>query len=72
MQQCYAARELTVLHAVASPYRDRSHFDGQDVLESGALRAHASQTGWLNRALAQLPGRSSGELGVALGRTCRW
>ena len=68
MQQCYAARELTVLHAVASPYRDRSHFDGQDVLESGALRAHASQSGWLNRALAQLPGHASGELGVALGQ----
>jgi uncharacterized protein (DUF1501 family) len=68
LQQCYAARELTVLHAVASPYRDRSHFDGQDVLESGALRAHASQSGWLNRALAQLPGHTSGELGVALGQ----
>ena len=25
----------TRLHAVASPYRDRSHFDGQNVLESG-------------------------------------
>jgi uncharacterized protein (DUF1501 family) len=68
LQQCYAARELTVLHAVASPYRDRSHFDGQDVLESGALRAHASQSGWLNRALTQLPGARAGELGVALGQ----
>lgn len=68
MQQCYAARELTVFHAVASPYRDRSHFDGQDVLESGSTRAHASQTGWLNRALAQIPDRRSGGLGVALGQ----
>jgi uncharacterized protein (DUF1501 family) len=68
LQQCYVARELTVLHAVASPYRDRSHFDGQDVLESGSLRAHASQTGWLNRALTALPDRRSGELGVALGQ----
>ena len=68
MQQCYAARELTVLHAVASPYRDRSHFDGQDVLESGSVRAHASQSGWLNRALTQLPDKRSGELGVALGQ----
>jgi uncharacterized protein (DUF1501 family) len=68
MQQCYAARELAVLHAVASPYRDRSHFDGQDVLEGGSPRAHATQTGWLNRALTQLPGRHSGELGVALGQ----
>ena len=64
--QCYAARELIVLHAVASPYRERSHFDGQDVLENGTPRPHALQTGWLNRALAQLPGAR--ESGVALGQ----
>ena len=46
------ARELVVFHAVASPYRERSHFDGQDVLENGTVRPHAVQTGWLNRALA--------------------
>ena len=34
----YAAKELAVLHAVASPYRERSHFDGQNVLESGGLQ----------------------------------
>ena len=34
----YAAKELAVLHAVASPYRERSHFDGQDVLENGGVR----------------------------------
>jgi uncharacterized protein (DUF1501 family) len=66
--QCYSARELIVLHAVASPYRERSHFDGQDVLENGSLRAHALQTGWLNRALVQLPGQVSREAGVALGQ----
>jgi len=49
--QSYAARELIVFHAVASPYRERSHFDGQDVLENGTTQAHAAQTGWLNRAL---------------------
>jgi uncharacterized protein (DUF1501 family) len=66
--QCYAARELTVFHALASPYRDRSHFDGQDVLESGTPRPHASQTGWLNRALTVAPGRGQREAGVALGQ----
>ncbi len=66
--QCYSARELIVLHALASPYRERSHFDGQDVLENGSLRAHALQTGWLNRALAQLPGPGAREAGVALGQ----
>jgi uncharacterized protein (DUF1501 family) len=66
--QCYAARELTVLHAVASPYRERSHFDGQDVLENGSARPHALQSGWLNRALAQMPGARARASGVALGQ----
>jgi uncharacterized protein (DUF1501 family) len=66
--QCYSARELAVFHALASPYRDRSHFDGQDVLESGTPRPHASQTGWLNRALAAAPARGRREAGVALGQ----
>ena len=68
LQQCYAARELTVLHALASPYRERSHFDGQDVLENGSPRPHALQTGWLNRALAALPRAAVREAGVALGQ----
>ena len=55
MQQAYAAKELIVLHAVSSPYRDRSHFDGQNVLETGYPQAHAVETGWLNRALAAMP-----------------
>ncbi|MFT3906522.1 MAG: DUF1501 domain-containing protein [Steroidobacteraceae bacterium] len=66
----YQSRELLVLHAVASPYRERSHFDGQDVLESGLTQPHASQSGWLNRALPNLPARIAGvrEAGVALGQ----
>jgi uncharacterized protein (DUF1501 family) len=67
----YTARELVMFHAVASPYRERSHFDGQDVLENGFVRPHASQSGWLNRALASVPADRSAsrkELGVALGQ----
>ncbi len=55
VQECYGAREALIAHAVATPYRERSHFDGQDVLEGGLARPHASQTGWLNRAAAGLP-----------------
>jgi uncharacterized protein (DUF1501 family) len=66
--QSYAARELIVFHAVASPYRERSHFDGQDVLENGTSVAHASQSGWLNRALAERSGERRREAGVALGQ----
>ncbi len=70
LHDCFTARELLVFHAVASPYRERSHFDGQDVLESGAIHPHALQTGWLNRALAclQEPGTAPRELGLALGQ----
>ena len=65
--QSYAAKELVVLHAVASPYRERSHFDGQNVLESGGLKPHDSTSGWLNRALGALPASRAREGGVALG-----
>ncbi len=50
----YQANEAIVVHACATPYRERSHFDGQDLLESGLSKPAASETGWLNRALAGL------------------
>ena len=67
MHASYAAKELAVLHAVASPYRERSHFDAQNVLESGDMRPHGSTSGWINRALTALPAGKSREAGVALG-----
>jgi uncharacterized protein (DUF1501 family) len=54
LHRLYQAREATIVHATASPYRERSHFDGQDVLESGFAKAGARDSGWLNRALSQL------------------
>src|SRR5579859_2393241 len=68
LHQCYGARELLVFHAVASPYRDRSHFDGQDVLENGTTLPHALQSGWLNRALGAAPGAGGRASAVALGQ----
>ena len=47
----YREKQAAVVHAVATPYRDRSHFDGQDVLESGFAGPGRVQSGWLNRAL---------------------
>ena len=55
LHRLYQAGQATVVHAVATPYRERSHFDGQDVLESGLAKPGAADTGWLNRALAGLP-----------------
>lgn len=69
LHECYQAREAIVLHAVATPYRERSHFDGQDVLENGGVRPHELQSGWLNRAIAALPAPGPGrEAGIALGQ----
>ena len=49
--------ELAVLQAVGLPYRERSHFDAQQVLESGGARPHELATGWLSRALTSTGGR---------------
>ena len=51
----YAAKEALFVHAVASPYRERSHFDGQNVLESGGAGAYRLKDGWMNRLLGLLP-----------------
>jgi len=48
----YASGEVLFVHATATSYRDRSHFDGQDLLESGAAQANTRRDGWLNRLVA--------------------
>jgi uncharacterized protein (DUF1501 family) len=54
LHRLYQAGHATIVHATATPYRERSHFDGQDVLESGLAAPGMNDTGWLNRALAAL------------------
>ncbi|WOH80783.1 DUF1501 domain-containing protein [Bradyrhizobium sp. BEA-2-5] len=65
----YRDRHAAVVHAVATPYRDRSHFDGQDVLESGFAGPGRVQSGWLNRALEALPRGERVSSGLAVGPT---
>lgn len=59
----YKSREALIVHAVATPYRARSHFDGQDVLESGYPVVAAVRDGWLNRALQLLPALPGSSVG---------
>lgn len=54
LHRMFHAGEAIVVHATATPYRERSHFDGEDLLESGLPKAGPSESGWLNRALAGL------------------
>jgi uncharacterized protein (DUF1501 family) len=65
----YREKKASVLHAVASPYRERSHFDGQDLLESGFGKVARADSGWLNRAIAAMPstGHVKTSKGLAVG-----
>jgi uncharacterized protein (DUF1501 family) len=48
------AGEARIVPAVATPDRARSHFEAQDVLESGASQVYGAASGWLNRAVESL------------------
>ncbi|THD48969.1 MAG: DUF1501 domain-containing protein [Bradyrhizobium sp.] len=65
----YDAKQAMIIHATATNYRERSHFDGQDVLESGMQTPGRTESGWLNRAVAALPmgERASGPQALAVG-----
>lgn len=63
----WKAGDLAVFHAAASPYRERSHFDAQNLLELGATRPHQYQDGWLNRMLS-LFGPDGRSMGLAIGQ----
>ena len=65
----YREGRALIVHAIASPYRDRSHFDGQDVLENGASAVGSARDGWLNRAIAPLGGSLGDEVAIAMAQT---
>lgn len=65
----YKNGNAAVIHATATAYRDRSHFDGQDVLESGFAGPGRVQSGWLNRALENLPRGEHVSRGLGVGAT---
>ena len=66
LRDLWQANELVTLHAMAIPYRTRSHFDGQAILETGIDRPVGSSDGWLNRLLQVMSGKRSG-IAIAAG-----
>src|SRR5687768_12935413 len=66
LRDLWQANELVTLHAMAIPYRTRSHFDGQAILETGIDRPIGSADGWLNRLLQVMSGQRSG-IAIAAG-----
>ena len=66
LRDLWQADELVALHAMAIPFRTRSHFDGQAILETGIDRPVGSSDGWLNRLLQVMAGKRSG-IAIAAG-----
>jgi len=64
----YLQKQALFVHAVATPYRERSHFDGQDHLESGSSNGYFKRDGWLNRALQPLAGHDGNESAIAISQ----
>lgn len=64
----YQRKQALFVHAVASPYRERSHFDGQDQLENGSSAGYFRRDGWLNRALQPLGSQQGNECAIAISQ----
>jgi len=61
----FAAKQAHFAHAVATAYRDRSHFDGQNVLEGGGSRPYERDDGWVGRLLTLLPAAERDAIAIA-------
>lgn len=65
MAKMYSEKQALFVHAVASPYRDRSHFDGQNILETGGMTPYQIKDGWMNRLLSLLPPAQNNAIALA-------
>ena len=56
--KCWNDNTGSIVHATSIPYTQRSHFEGQNLMESGGRVAYQEKTGWVGRAmkLANLQG----------------
>ncbi|MDF2495982.1 DUF1501 domain-containing protein [Sphingomonas sp.] len=63
--ELYRLGQAQITHAVASPYRERSHFDGQNVLETGGRGPYQLKDGWLNRMLTLIPSGKAKAIAVS-------
>ena len=56
--KCWNENTGSIVHATSIPYKQRSHFEGQNLMESGGRVPYQEKTGWVGRAmkLANLKG----------------
>ena len=63
LNSLWQAGELSFIQSVSTPYRDgRSHFDGQDILETGGRHTGELREGWLTRMIHAIPGASLNDM----------
>src|SRR3546814_10196233 len=61
----FTGKQAHFAHAVATAYRDRSHFDGQNMLEGGGSRPYGRDDGWVGRLLTLLPAAERDAIAIA-------
>lgn len=62
----YQNGDLAIIPAASTSYRERSHFDAQNLLENGTGKPFGAHDGWLNRALADM-GSPEQRIGLSVG-----
>ena len=55
LAELYHRGEALFVHAAHTAYRERSHFDAQDILENGTTSQNHHEDGWLGRLIQGLP-----------------
>lgn len=63
--EAYSQGDALFVHATATAYRERSHFDGQNLLETGGTAPYAKRDGWLNRLVGMMPDGPPKALAIA-------
>lgn len=53
MHSMWQAGQLAVVHSTGFQYTGRSHFEGQDIMQTGVMKPYASNSGWIGRAMEQ-------------------
>ncbi|MGA1325567.1 MAG: DUF1501 domain-containing protein [Rubrivivax sp.] len=47
----WEAGQLQIVHTTGFPYAGRSHFEGQDIMQTGLATPYSSPSGWVGRAM---------------------
>lgn len=59
LKELWLGQQLNIIHSTGFAYKGRSHFEGQDVMQSGVMKPYTSPSGWMGRAL-EVSGQSHG------------